>query len=205
MKNNNIKVDYYILTHFHDDHSGHLEDILKNNNLLRLDKTQIPDLIKKNEAQRYKQLKDYQYLDNSMVLPKDELSSIWDLGGVKITVLNSRYDINGVPVKDLDENNTSMSMMVEYKGFKYSHGSDNYAKTEDRIMNLYKDKLDFLKADYFFGNHHFHGSLSPNFIKLTNPKAVFVSANGAVYARGAYTTHYIEEVVNYETHKYINN
>ncbi|WP_298839807.1 hypothetical protein [Clostridium sp.] len=65
-------------------------------------------------------------------------------------------------------------------------------------MNLYKHKLPFLKADYFYGNHHFHESISTDFIKLTDPKAVFVSTNGSVYARGAYTTHYVNEVENYE-------
>ena len=195
---NNLKVDYYILTHFHDDHNGHLEDILRDNNLLRLASSEVTAMIRKTNIMRYEQLNEYQYLDNTMVLPKDKLSSIWDLGGVNITVLNSRYDINGVPQQELDENNISISMMVEYKGFKYSHGSDNYAKTQETIMNLYKDNLYFLKADYFYGNHHFHGSISTDFIKLTDPKAVFVSANGAVYARGAYTTHYVNEVENYE-------
>ncbi len=79
-------------------------------------------MIIKTNIMRYEQLNEYQYLDNTMVLPKDKLSSIWNLGGVNITVLNSRYDINGAPQQELDENNISISMMAEYKGFKYSHG-----------------------------------------------------------------------------------
>ena len=119
---NNLKVDYYILTHFHDDHNGHLEDILRDNNLLRLASSEVTAMIRKTNIMRYEQLNEYQYLDNTMVLPKDKLSSIWNLGGVNITVLNSRYDINGAPQQELDENNISISMMAEYKGFKYSHG-----------------------------------------------------------------------------------
>ena len=196
---NNIKVDFYLLTHFHDDHIGKLDVILEQNEIYKPILEKIDGMLTQDKLIRYPYLSQFGYLDSRMVLPFDRLDEIWDLGGVNITVLNSRYDQFGYPSIDLsDENNSSVSMCVEYNGFKYHHAADNYANVEDRIMSLWEKhgEKDFLKCDFFNANHHFHGSVNDAFIRFINPVAVFVSAQGAVYARAAYTTIYKNEVEN---------
>ncbi len=192
-----IGVDYYLLTHFHDDHNGMLEEILAQNGIKQPDVAEVEASLTGKASERYRYLAQYGYLDSRMLRPFDRLDQIWDLGGVEITVLNSRLDESGHSTIDMtDENNSSTSLAVEYEGFRYHHAADNYANVEERMMGLWEARGDktFLKCDYFYANHHFHGSVSDEFIRYINPEAVFVSAQAAVYARAAYTTVYREGV-----------
>ena len=194
---NGIHVDYYLLTHFHEDHDGMLEDILAQNDLWKPDIAVVEQFLTADASERYPYLAQFSYLDSRMVRPFDRLDRIWDLGGVEVTVLNSRLDESGCPTIDMtDENNSSTSLAVVYGGFRYHHAADNYANVEERMMVLWeaRGEMSFLKCDYFYANHHFHGSVSDAFIRYINPKVVFVSAQAAVYARAAYTTIYKEGV-----------
>lgn len=194
---NGIHVDYYLLTHFHDDHDGMLEDILAQNGLRKPDISVVEQSLTADAPECYPYLAQFSYLDSRMVRPFDRLDRIWNLGGVEITVLNSRLDESGRPTIDMtDENNSSTSLAVVYGGFRYHHAADNYANVEERILELWeaRGEKSFLKCDYFYANHHFHGSVSDAFIRYINPKVVFVSAQAAVYARAAYTTIYKEGV-----------
>ena len=194
---NGIHVDYYLLTHFHDDHDGMLEEILAQNDLRKPDVAVVEQSLTADATERYPYLAQFGYLDSRMVRPFDRLDRIWDLGGVEITVLNSRLDESGRPTIDMtDENNSSTSLAVIYGGFRYHHAADNYANVEERMMGLWeaRGEKNFLKCDYFNANHHFHGSVSDAFIRYINPKVVFISAQAAVYARAAYTTVYKEGV-----------
>ena len=194
---NRIHVDYYLLTHFHDDHDGMLEDILAQNGLQKPDIAVVEQSLTADVQERYPYLSKFSYLDSRMVRPFDRLDRIWDLGGVEITVLNSRLDESGRPTIDMtDENNSSTSLAVVYSGFRYHHAADNYANVEERMLELWEARGEesFLKCDYFYANHHFHGSVSNKFIRYINPKVVFVSAQAAVYARAAYMTVYKEGV-----------
>lgn len=194
---NGIHVDYYLLTHFHDDHDGMLEEILAQNSLRKPDVAVVEQSLTADASERYPYLAQFSYLDSRMVRPFDRLDRIWDLGGVEITVLNSRLDESGCPTIDMtNENNSSTSLAVVYGGLHYHHAADNYANVEERMMGLWeaRGEKSFLKCDYFYANHHFHGSVSDAFIRYINPKVVFVSAQAAVYARAAYTTVYKEGI-----------
>lgn len=198
---NGISVDYYLLTHFHEDHDGMLEDILEKNALWKPDIEIVERSLTADASERYPYLAQFGYLDSRMVRPFDRLDRIWDLGGVEITVLNSRLDESGRPTVDMtDENNSSTSLAVVYGGFRYHHAADNYANVEERMLDLWETRGEksFLKCDYFYANHHFHGSVSDAFIRYINPKVVFVSAQAAVYARAAYMTVYKEGVQMYD-------
>ena len=164
LDNNKIDtIDYYIITHYHDDHAGAKDEI-----------------IKKYHVQ--------QFLDYKSFKTGDTLK----LGKAIITILNTFADGE-------NENDRSMSFLLNYNGFTYSHGSDNYAITQDRIL---KNFINILPAQVFYANHHFHGSVNPNFIIKTNPALVVVSAEQGVYARGAFTNYYKEqtEKVLYANH-----
>lgn len=194
---NGIHVDYYLLTHFHDDHDGMLEDILAQNGLRKPDMAVVEQSLTADAPERYPYLSQFGYLDSRMVRPFDRLDRIWDLGGVEVTVLNSQLDESGRQTIDMtDENNSSTSLAVVYGEFRYHHAADNYANVEERMLGLWeaRGEKSFLKCDYFYANHHFHGSVSDTFIRYINPKVVFVSAQAAVYARAAYTTVYKEGV-----------
>ncbi|MCG8502464.1 MAG: Ig-like domain-containing protein [Firmicutes bacterium] len=197
LEENNIKLDYYMITHYHDDHTGYMDDIIADNHLDAIAEDDIPHVVAATQEERYHALSDVQFVDNKVLLPKDEIHRFWDLGGVKMTVLNSKYDVQGELIGDQDENNTSLALMIEYNGFKYSHGGDIYGKSQVRIMDIFKDHPAFLRADYTLGNHHFFGSIDIDFLRRTDAKVVFVASGGALFARGAFTKNYQEYVENY--------
>ncbi|MBN2521605.1 MAG: MBL fold metallo-hydrolase, partial [Bacteroidales bacterium] len=147
------KIDYFILTHYHDDHIGAKDDIIKEFNI--------------------ETVWDYRSFKRG-----DSIQ----LNDVKFLFLNA-YD-NGD-----NENDRSLSFIMNYNGFVYSHGADNYAHTQNELMKIFKSRL---QAHVFNANHHFHGSVNPNYIAITNPYLVFVSAEQAIYARGAYMDMYKE-------------
>ncbi len=210
LRKHNIKLDYYILTHFHKDHWGKKDDILEMNGIRKPDEKKVEELITKSPEARYAYLKDFGYIDSSMVCYYDELDKIWDLGGAKVLITNSRYTEDGKkgevynkPYYRIDEHNyenaTSISFMLDYKGFRYFHAADNYAFCLERYMSdmIKAKRSDELSCDWYFGNHHFQYDISPEFIKTLNPVAVFVPNNDGAYHRATYRQHYKNEVENF--------
>jgi hypothetical protein len=41
-------------------------------------------------------------------------------------------------------------------------------------------------SDVFYANHHFHGSVDVDFLRVVRPSVVIVQAQQAIYARSAY-------------------
>lgn len=209
LQENNLKIDYYLLTHFHSDHDGMLNELLEKYSLTKPQEAIAQKNISVDIATRTEYLSRFSYLDSTMVCRYDELDKIWDLGGVKIKVLNSRFDENGKPLNiqnDPDivyneynyENSTSVSLLLRYNGFGYYHGSDNYSYAQQQNLNdfIKMGEEQALKCQYFYANHHFHVDVNSEFIKSVNPVAVFVPANQVVYSRSAFTYVYQNEVVN---------
>lgn len=209
LEKHNIKLDYYLLTHFHKDHTGMKEEILEMNGIKIPDQAKADALVKADKQERYDYLKDFGYIDSTMLCYYDELHEIWDLGGVTMDVLNSRFDENGEAMEVYNypfyrinehnyENSTSVSFMLEYNGFRYYHGADNYAFCQERYMyDMIKQKrTDELSCDWFFGNHHFICDISPQFILTLNPKVMYIP-NDAIYHRSQYTKYYKKYVQDY--------
>lgn len=151
-------IDYFILTHYHEDHVGARDEIIKKYNV--------------------QHVFDYKSFKSGDTLQ-------WDR--VVVTILNAFADGS-------DENERSLSFLLNWNGFTYSHGADNYAINQSRMLRKFGNKV---QADVFYANHHFHGSVNPNFIIRTNPALVVVSAQQAVYARGAFTDFYKEQTEKY--------
>ncbi len=206
----NIKIDYYLLTHFHSDHWGCLDEILDMNGIEKPDEAKVSELISKDNSERIDYLKNFRYLDSTMLKFYDEIHEIWDLGGVNMTATNSRFDQYGNPMKIHNiayvkynehnfENSTSVSFILRYNGFGYYHGADNYAFAQTRLHEDYKKwgKEAELDCQYYYANHHFHCDISADFIKTVNPQVTFVSVNDSVYSRSTYAYDYIENVKNY--------
>ncbi len=209
LEKHNIKLDYYLLTHFHKDHWGLKDEILKIYGIKIPDQGKADALVKADKQKRYDYLKNFGYLDSSMLCYYDELHEIWDLGGVTMDVLNSRFDENGEAMEVYNypfyrlnehnyENSTSVSFMLDYNGFRYYHGADNYAFCQERYMyDMIKQKrTDELSCDWFFGNHHFICDISPQFIRILNPTVMYIS-NEEVYNRSQYTKYYKKYVEDY--------
>jgi len=209
LKEYNLKVDYYLLTHFHSDHDGMLTELLEKYSLTKPEKSTFEKNINADVAQRVEYLSNFSYLDSTMICRYDRLHEIWDLGGVEITVLNSRFDENGLPVSIENnpdivyneynyENATSVSFLLRYNGFGYYHGADSYSYVQQKNLICYseKGKREDLECQYFYANHHFHYDVNPEFIKAVNPVAVYIPANQGVYARSAFARVYKNCIVD---------
>ena len=88
--------------------------------------------------------------------------------------------------------------MLTYNGFRYYHSADNYGYNQDRYMSemIKSGRGDELRANWFYGNHHFINSINTEFINTLNPVAVYVPTI-QLERRGAYWYHYKEDVENY--------
>jgi len=206
---NSISPDYYLLTHFHDDHYGCRDEIIKKNNLSVPDAEKVTALLKAGKEMRYNYLREFSYLDSTMLCCYDELHKIWDLGDVKADILNSCFDENGDAAEIYNysfiknnehnyENATSVSFMLDYNGFRYYHGADNYAYNQERYMSdmIKQKRTHELNCHCFYANHHFICDISPVFINTLNPAVVYVS-NSYIYHRTIYVDYYKKDVENY--------
>ena len=204
LKKNNIKVDYFLLTHYHSDHYGNLQVLLDEHGIELPEKVDI----KAPKEQRYKYLSKFRYLDSSCLRFYDKLHEIWDLGGVEITALNSRYDIDGNRTEVFNypqikynehnyENTTSVAMFIKYKGFGFYHGADTYAHCQQRILEDYKKAgaEEELRCHYFYSNHHFHVDLAPEFMHAVNPVIVYINSNFSLYSRSTCIYEYGRDVL----------
>jgi beta-lactamase superfamily II metal-dependent hydrolase len=107
----------------------------------------------------------------------------WEQDGVHFRVLNS-YTDGG------DENSRSLSLAISYKDFRLVHGGDTYAINQRMMLDRFPDEI---PADVYYANHHFHGSVDPEYIISTDPDLVILQAQQAIYARAAYMVKYLRE------------
>lgn len=109
----------------------------------------------------------------------------FQLGGLHATVLNAFESGE-------DENPRSLALRLEYRGFVFQHGADTYGINQVAMLRRFSPER--LRAHVFHANHHLHGSVDVGFFRTVDPMLVLVSAEEAVYARGAYATHYRESI-----------
>ena len=198
-----IGLDYLVVSHYHGDHVGCLEEVLAKYPLVKPDEGEARKYLAVPEQEkRAEYLSQFSYLDNRTLCRYDRLDKIWDLGGVEITILNSKYESDGTPVVHGfgDDNETSVSMLVKYKGFQYYHGADNHAPNQRRNLDDFTaaGRLEELKCHYMQANHHFHGDMLPEMIQAINPVAVVVPAHQAIYSRSAFMVDYCQSVVAFD-------
>lgn len=121
----------------------------------------------------------------------------FDLGGTSVKILNTFGDScseDAIAVNSCDLNANSLAFSMEYSGFRVQFQGDIYAHNQDRILKEYG--TDTITGELFYGNHHWHGSINPEYVKKSDPALIFVPASEVVYARGAFTQDAME-AVNY--------
>ncbi len=106
----------------------------------------------------------------------------WEQDGVKFKIVNSYADGD-------EENTRSLAIRISYNGFNLMHGGDTYAINQQKILRRFVEDV---PAQVFYANHHFHGSVDPVYIRVTNPDLVILQAQEAIYARAAYMVKYKE-------------
>lgn len=111
----------------------------------------------------------------------------FSLGGADWFVLNA-YDAGS------DENSRSLALQVTYRGFVYTDGADNYASNQAAAREKFPERT---RSHVYYGNHHFHGSVDVDYLRRTDAALFLVSAEAAVYARAAYTEHFVRQVEAY--------
>jgi beta-lactamase superfamily II metal-dependent hydrolase len=109
------------------------------------------------------------------------------VAGETFELEQTQIKILNVSMGAADENINSLSFKLEYNGFIYNHGGDIYSSNQQTILTQFPDDI---KAHVFSANHHFHGSLSSEYIRTMDPYLVFIQAQQAIYARSAYTQTY---------------
>ena len=194
-----ISLDYCVISHYDGDHMGCLSAILERYPLAKADEGEMRKHLACSKEERLEYLSRFRYLDNKTLCRYDRLDKIWDLGGVEILVLNSKYEASGDESMPgiRNENETSVSMIVSYNGFRYYHGADNHAPNQQRTLADFTaaGRLGELECHYMQANHHFHGDMFPPLIHALNPVAVVVPAHQAIYSRSAYMVDYEQGVV----------
>lgn len=196
LKKQGIGVDYFLITHFHEDHEGSFDAVMSRYGFKTPDEKAATEMLKKAKEEREAFLSGYTHFNTTHLRRYDELHKIWDLGGAEVTVLNSRADEKGEKwTESKDENTTSMSLLVRYKDFGYYHGSDTYVQVQKKNLEDFKDwgkEKDF-SCQAMLANHHFHGDASAEVLRAINPVCVVVATNQSAYARSAFVHDYAGE------------
>ncbi len=175
------EIDDFVLTHYHEDHMGGIDDLIADSvHVLhaydRGDKEFLPASTTSSSTFR-----DYQaavgehatHLTRGETLPFDPavLVTCISSGGV---VLGETHPSHGV-----DENDMSISLLVEFHGFRYFIGGDCEKETEQKIADhdLVRN-IDACEADH----HGSNTSSSPDFMHDLSPTVIIISnGNNALY------------------------
>lgn len=190
------KVDYWFLTHFHQDHTGAICEIIDNTNI---EISNIVadfcdrELVEKYEAHRLNQYdRIVNSLENSKV--KDKIiipteSQIFEIDNLKIKILSLYKD-------DIFENlgnNTSMVFKLYINDKSFLVLGDLGAQRCLQVMNECLEELD---SDYVQMAHHgqngvtyeFYEAVSPEYCLWPTPEWLWNNDNGGGYNSGPWKT-----------------
>lgn len=159
ISNNIRKIDYAIITHFHDDHAEGIITLMKN---YQVDNLIVPDVIVEDNDIKNSAYK----IANKKAINIKEVSD-----GDKLEIDNVILDILS-PVKDFDGdlNNTSIMLKAQCAGASFMFTGDAEKAAEKRLLgrNL---KCDVLKV----GHHGSTTSSTDEFVKAVSPEYAVIS------------------------------
>ena len=159
ISNNIRKIDYAVISHYHDDHAEGIITLMKN---YQVDNLVVPDVI----------CKDNDIKESAFKIANEKGVDIIEVSdGDKMEIDNVILDILS-PAKgfDGDLNNTSIILKAQCAGASFMFTGDAEKAAEKRILgrNL---KSDVLKV----GHHGSTTSSTDEFIKAVNPKYAVIS------------------------------
>jgi competence protein ComEC len=172
------QIDAYLTSHYYEDHFGGIDDIVRVGVLVvesydRGDKECCLSDAKKEEDTFI----DYQAAvgDDAIELRAGHLITLDPM--VTITAVSSGGRVMGQADNStgVDENDMSVSLLINFRGFKAFYGGDIEALTEAKIAAL--DLV--MDVDLYKANHHgSHSSSSSPFMNDLRPSVVVIS-NGS--------------------------
>lgn len=213
------KIDYVFLTHWHWDHVSGLASIDRDLDVSDFSSGARGWLDAGNKVDGFEVGQTWYNLTDGVTTGFNEVAgqiasgrthtdifrvgNEFDIGEAHFTVLNAaRFDDDAYPHYRSqhfggydNRNNRSLAFRMEYNGFVYTHGGDTYQHAQQAMMTTFDDEL--LKAHFYHGNHHFHGGLSTDYLKLVEPHLFFTSAEQSAYDRSAYVDGVMGDVVPY--------
>lgn len=167
---NGGKVDYWFLTHVHDDHLGAFVEIVKNTNI-QIDNIYVSlnelSWYEKYESSRIDFTKEFfQTLENEKIKNKvhsPELNEILNLDGIKVEIL-------GIRNPEFTENaGNEQSMVIKFDTGKTTILilGDTGTQSSEKLIKTQKDKL---KSDIVQVAHHGQAGATEELYKIINPK-----------------------------------
>lgn len=174
------KVDYFVCTHYHEDHYGGIDDLFDSGVQIkdtydRGDKECCLSATKKNEAA----FKGYQgsvgddaiHIRPGDTIPLDPAMTVTCLSSGGLVIGESGQDTGE------DENDMSVSLLITLGSFRYFIGGDMHAKTEQKIADR-----DLAKGVVMYeANHHgSHTSSSSDFMNDLAPQVIVISNGNRV-------------------------
>lgn len=168
-------INHFVNTHYHEDHYGGIDELPRDLGVTigtaydRGDKQVLGEKKLKEVA-----FIDYQaavgtqaiHLTRGMTIPLDPAVSVLCIssGGVVLT--------EQPPVHGEDENDMSISLLIQHGRFRYFIGGDMHKRTEVKIA----DRDLVLDVDLYHANHHGSDtSSSPTFMNDLKPSVVVIS------------------------------
>lgn len=174
INDNGGKVDYWFLTHYHDDHTGALSDIIDNTDI-KIENIICSfcdrELVEKYENDR---LEDYDKITNSLSNERVRDKTITPQEGQVFNIDNKiKVKILSLYKGDIYENlgnNTSMvfKLYINNKSILFL-GDTGVEKSEELLKNNLKD----LKSNYVQMAHHGQNGATQELYKQISPKYCF--------------------------------
>ncbi|MER2490547.1 hypothetical protein [Catenovulum sediminis] len=170
---NKVKLDEIWTSHRHGDHYGGKEKLLEAYGHI------TSAFLKDNQS--------LEHWNDNECEPAGELpfkrGDILHYGDATITVQNAHGD--HCKNNYLDFNPNSLAFRLDYKGFRFGFQGDIYGQQQDEHLATYGENA--IKVDVLQSNHHWHGSISPDYVKKTNADLIIVSASEHVWGAGSFT------------------
>ena len=163
------KVDYWFLTHPHNDHVGAFENII-NNSQIKVENIYITlntiEFINKNEPGRLEDASEiYSILENDAV--KDRVKEVYinetiNIDNVKINILGTKNP----EITTNAGNNSSMVLKLDVNDKSILFLADSGIESGNKLILNEKDKL---KSDYVQMAHHGQSGVNENVYQCINP------------------------------------
>lgn len=167
---NGLKVDYWFLTHAHDDHVGAFTEIINNTDI------QVENIyVSINELSWYEQnepsrIEFTKTFLNTLTLDKIKNKVIEPSINQKITIDNIEIEILGIKNPEITENagnEQSMVFSIDTGKTKLLFLGDAGEKTSEKLLTNQKEKL---KSDIVQMAHHGQQGVTKELYEVVNPK-----------------------------------